>query len=181
MRINYTDEEDYPGQFNLWQANCRRSMRGKAGQQALRELETALLAMPEQELYHGVFVQPSGEACALGALMVERKVAEGLSRDEAIAVCADVDPDESQEAGERLGIPPMVAWSIVAQNDVALDFHYVTAEGPVQNPWNYGAGYLIRVPYTPAERHALMLTWVRAKLVTGDDVPTNGDVQEATK
>ena len=47
MRVNYSEDEDYGGQFNLWQANCRRSRRGKKGQAALRELEAALLGMPE--------------------------------------------------------------------------------------------------------------------------------------
>lgn len=44
MRISYSDEEDSPGQFALFQANCRRSLQGKKGQAALRELEAALLA-----------------------------------------------------------------------------------------------------------------------------------------
>ena len=39
MRLNYSDEEDRPGQFALWNANCRRSIRGKAGQRELRELK----------------------------------------------------------------------------------------------------------------------------------------------
>lgn len=25
MRINYSEEEDFPGQFGLWQGNCQRS------------------------------------------------------------------------------------------------------------------------------------------------------------
>lgn len=43
MRISYSDEEDHPGQFELWQANVTRSLKGKNGQRALRELESALL------------------------------------------------------------------------------------------------------------------------------------------
>lgn len=44
MRIDYTEDEDFNGQFELWQANCRRSLRGKAVQAALKRLEAALLA-----------------------------------------------------------------------------------------------------------------------------------------
>jgi len=43
MRIGYSEDEDYPGQFELWQANCQRSLKGKKGQAALRELEACSL------------------------------------------------------------------------------------------------------------------------------------------
>jgi hypothetical protein len=46
MRISYSEEEDFPGQFGLWQGNCQRALSGKKGQESLRELEAALLAMP---------------------------------------------------------------------------------------------------------------------------------------
>ena len=49
-RVSYSNEEYFPGQFDLWQANCRRSIAGKKGQAALRELEQALLALPEKRL-----------------------------------------------------------------------------------------------------------------------------------
>ena len=48
MRVSYSEEENYPGQFDLWQANCKRSRQGKKGQVALRELKAALLAMPDK-------------------------------------------------------------------------------------------------------------------------------------
>src|SRR5689334_20918362 len=99
MRIGYSEDEDFAGQFQLWQANCDRSLRGRKGQAALRELEAALIAMPVHRLEMEVFVEPSGAMCALGAMAVERKVREGLSRDEAIAVCADMDEYDSQRHG----------------------------------------------------------------------------------
>lgn len=43
-RISYSEDEDYPGEFELWQANCRRSLQSKAGQAELRALRDALLA-----------------------------------------------------------------------------------------------------------------------------------------
>ena len=45
-RIAYSDDEDFPGQFGMWQANCDRSFSGRAGRSVLRELEAALLALP---------------------------------------------------------------------------------------------------------------------------------------
>ncbi len=57
MRLNYTEEEDFSGQFELWQANCRRSLRGKLGQRELGELRQALLDLPDKRLIHGSLVQ----------------------------------------------------------------------------------------------------------------------------
>ena len=65
MRINYTDEEDWPGQFALWDANCRRSIKGKAGQSELRELEAALLALPDKRLIRGSLTDDEGGVCAI--------------------------------------------------------------------------------------------------------------------
>ena len=30
MRVSYTEEESYPGEFFLWQANCGRSINGRS-------------------------------------------------------------------------------------------------------------------------------------------------------
>jgi hypothetical protein len=67
MRISYSEDEDYPGQFELWQDNCERSLRGLAGQKSLRELEAALLALPSKRLI--AHELDNGEdCCAIGAL-----------------------------------------------------------------------------------------------------------------
>src|SRR5689334_6305207 len=43
-------DEDYNNQWELWEANTLRHMRGAAGQAVLRELREALLALPERKL-----------------------------------------------------------------------------------------------------------------------------------
>ncbi len=50
MRISYNEDEDFPGQIDLWQANLERSLKGRKGQSALRDIEQALLALPEKKL-----------------------------------------------------------------------------------------------------------------------------------
>lgn len=82
-RITYNEEEDYPGQFELWQANVERSLGGRAGQQALRELLAALDALPEKRLIEGHLVK-NGEVCTIGALIVEKK-SIGRQREEVLA------------------------------------------------------------------------------------------------
>jgi hypothetical protein len=163
-RISYSDDEDFPGQFFIWQANCDRSLRGRKGQAALRELEAALVAMPVKELHREVYVQASGEACALGALDVHRKVQGGLSRSEALAVCADRDPYDSQEHGQAMGLPRLVAWKVVEQNDIENDQTWDHVEGPSRYPGMYADGVRYRRDVTPVERYERMLAWVRSQL-----------------
>jgi hypothetical protein len=54
------DDEDFPGQWELYQASLRRALKGKRGQRFLRELREALLALPERRLIGGAM-------CTVGA------------------------------------------------------------------------------------------------------------------
>lgn len=138
MRISYSDdEEDFPGQYALWQANCQRSIRGKAGQKSLRELETALLALPEKRLIADELENVDGEVCAIGALKKHRGV--------------DVvsDPEEMEDVGIELGMPRLVAWKVVCLNDIEIDGVY--REGRF-------------IPATPEERYEQVLQWVQRQI-----------------
>src|SRR3990167_10919785 len=121
MRINYTEDEDRPGQFALWDANCQRSIRGRRGQAALRRLEAALVAMPVKRLCSGKLVTHDGDVCAIGALArAEGKLPEPepLNSDE----FEDDDCDDTAEFAEaRLDFPHLVAWKVVAENDLTND------------------------------------------------------------
>ncbi len=112
-RISYSEDEDYPGQFNLWQANCRRSLRGKQGQEELRLLRDALLAIPDKRLIHGSLVSEDGEVCAIGAYAKHK----GLDLQK-------FDPeDETDAVGIEAGMPKLVAWKVVEMNDMELGSH----------------------------------------------------------
>lgn len=80
-RIAYSEDEDRPGQFALWRANVARSLAGRRGQEALRDLESALLAMPEKRLVSHRLIDER-DVCAVGALVVVRE-AKGRSYEEA--------------------------------------------------------------------------------------------------
>ena len=140
MRVNYSEDEDYGGQFNLWQANCRRSRQGKKGQAALRELEAALLAMPDKRIQKDVLVEPSGEACAIGALMLHRMISAGMSREQAIEECGAFEPLDTEDHGVSFGLPRLVAWSVAVEND-----EYYRVE-------------------SPEERYRRILAWIREEL-----------------
>lgn len=169
MRINYTEDEDFPGQFHIWQANCRRSLRGKAGQAALRRLEAALLAMDEKRLIRGKLVNSVADVCAIGALAK----AEGKLPDPEPLVDDDEDDldDTAVFAEDHLGFPHLVAWKVVEQNDIVNDVVWELAPGPLNRhevvyhgPDGQGRGRPHIRPMTGEERYEKVLAWVRAQL-----------------
>ncbi len=138
--------------------NGMRAMYGKRGQRFLRELVAALDAMPEKRLVEGRLAtttvegsQLCGEVCALGAVVVQRKVATGTLRpialqETALVAQPDDDDDESYDgwemiktAAEILGIPRPFAWQVVCANDE-------------------------RTRGTPEERWAFMHRWAKARI-----------------
>jgi len=169
MRISYSEDEDFGGQFELWQANCRRSLHGKAGQSALRELEAALLALPDKRLIAGKMVDADGEVCAIGALAKYKGrnlIAETREQLAQIGIDRDVDElegdGEMEEIGMELGMPRLVAWKVVELNDVQLDgCTLVRAEGPYRWPAEKPKQW---VPITPEDRYEKVLAWTRRQL-----------------
>lgn len=85
-RVNWNDEENFQGQFALWQANTERSIKGKKGQQALKELREALIALRD---YHGPRLI-EGALCTVG----------GVGRDE---IAKEWYSEELQETIDRQG------------------------------------------------------------------------------
>ena len=136
MRINCTDEEQFTGQFDLFEANIRRSINGRRGQKALHELRDVLLAMPNKRLIKGD-LEHDGEFCAIGAYAK----AKGVD-------LANFDPedDNHDEAGVEAGMPYLVAWKVVWEND----------EGAPWTQW--------RNRETAEARYERMLAWVELQL-----------------
>ncbi len=155
MRLNYSDEEDFTGQFALWDANCRRSLKGKAGQRELRELKTALLALPEKRLIKDALTDEQGGMCAIACYGKHKGV--DLSKFD--------DEDESDEVGIAGGMPRLVAWKVVALNDITLDTVWEVAHGPVERGHGiYKGGIALIRDMTPEERYAAVLKWVNQQL-----------------
>lgn len=151
MRLNYTEDEDYPGQLALWQGNRDRSMRGRKGQAALRRLRKALMDMPEKRLIREAISEIDEsrgvvDVCALGAVAMM----EGHDT----VLHSDTNPED---AGVEMGFLRLVSWSIVAQNDIHLQGEWRKFEGPEIY------GYYTpsrRVEHTPESRYEKMLAWV---------------------
>ena len=157
MRVSCADNEEYPGQFALWEANCTRSISGRKGQKALRALERALLLMPKKRLERDLVVEKSGEMCAIGAQLVQGKIDDGATRTEAIEACSEIDPYLVEDEARKLDTPRLVAWSIVFEND------------DINDP-------------TPERRYERMLKWVQTRLKDPTEPPAvlndNGPLQQ---
>jgi hypothetical protein len=155
-RISYSDEEDYPGQFDLWRANLRRSLKGRNGRRALRDLEAALLALPDKRLIAD-HLAANGQVCAVGAIVTHRKVSLGQAREAVLRElegepreddCEEWDDcddmGETEEVGVANGIPRLVAWRLVELNDMEL------------------------ARFTPEERYEKVLAWARKHLTVAE-------------
>lgn len=153
MRLNWCDDEDFPGQFGLWQGNCQRSLRSTKGQVFLRRVEAALVAMPDKRLIREALIEPSGDVCAIGA----------VAKHEGRVLDWDIDYDV-EDFGIEIGAPRLVAWKLVEINDIQNDATYEYALGPNRRPWD-GAGYSVRVPVTAEQRYENVLAWVRKELL----------------
>ena len=156
MRIRVSEEEDFQNQAFLWEANLERSLKGRKGQAALRELEAALLALPDKRLIANETVSTDGAVCAIAALARHR----GYQGDMALPKRPNWDDDndddspywdefEYEEAVESamlniatdLGVPPMVAKAIIYKND---DDYVKTPEARYQKMLRWTQRYIQR-------------------------------------
>lgn len=161
MRIRISEEEDHPNQAALWEANMERSLRGRKGQAALRELEAALLALPEKRLIANDTVSADGAVCSIAALAKHRGYKGNLELPQMAGDGDDWDNEsgdkffdeyEYEEAVEAammkvagdLGIPRMVAFAIIYEND----------DGMWREP-------------TPERRYEHMLKWTQRQIAKG--------------
>lgn len=108
-RVTY-NEDDLWGAIR-WAGAAKKAIYGKRGQLVLRELEAALLALPEPKLITDEFANDEGEVCALGALAKARGIDYNAMAD------WDVEWDDVDGVTEKLGITRTLAWEIMAQND----------------------------------------------------------------
>lgn len=154
MRFEGDYDEEFPGQYMLWEANLERHFSGKAGQAKLRELRDALLALPEKRLIETRLADEKGNVCALGALAVQHHVAQGKDRAVALAEMAEAVPDEggwvdtyeaeqhTKDESERCGCKAPFIYTVAYENDF----------GPSSKE-------------TPEERYARMLRWVEKRIL----------------
>jgi hypothetical protein len=102
-RSGYSDD----GGTELYRANIDRALKGKRGQDFLKELVKALDALPNKRLIAGDLSR-EGEVCAIGAL--------GLYKNIDIV---DIDPEDPQRVAKMFNVSESMAREVVFENDEA--------------------------------------------------------------
>jgi hypothetical protein len=105
--------------INLWRENVERTIKGKRGQAFLKDLLSALEAMPEKRLISGELVSNEGDFCALGVIGHTRKI--DLS---------SVDPEDPDQVGDVFKISSMLAQEIVYINDEWMEAYRLDSMTP---------------------------------------------------
>lgn len=113
-RSNYSDDCDDHWAHIRWRGQLASAIRGKRGQAFLRELVSALEAMPEKRLI-AKELRKDGEVCALGAVGAAR----GMALEE-------LDPYDYEILASEFGIAQQLVREIEWENDEAWG---VTPEG----------------------------------------------------
>ena len=107
-RSGYSD--DCEGHdLNLYRGRVNRTLRGKRGQSFLRELATAMDAMPEKVLIANDLIDTEGGCCAIGVVCKSRGI-------DACDIAA-VDPDDPDRVAALVDISPTMAAEIEFMND----------------------------------------------------------------
>ena len=161
-RSGYTDDygDEDPLAMGRWRGAVNSAIRGKRGQQTLREILAALDAMPVRALAAESLVTEEGEFCTLGVLGAQR----GIALDK-------LDPEDPEGVAEAFGIAPAMVREIVYENDEHInEEEWVDVElcGPVRPYYpDYGRhtrSVRVSVPDAAQRRWVHMRKWVAAHI-----------------
>lgn len=139
-----------------WRGAVNSAIRGKRGQQFLRELAAALDAMPEKRLIANE-LEADGAFCTLGVIGAAR----GIDM-------ADVDPYDRSTVSGLFNVAEALAAEIMFENDESFDgFEFVEAEicGPLRSQWeSHRRQVLVEKTNVPERRWRYMRAWVARHL-----------------
>lgn len=139
-------DEDFPNQAELYRANVQRALKGKRGQAFLKELEEALVALPEKKLIEGRICE-MGKVCAMGALALKRRVSSGEKIEDALRWLEDEAPQEGY-ADETAAF---MEKHFGVLGCLAMEVAYTNDERRQKDP-------------TEEARYEKVLTWVRENI-----------------
>lgn len=161
-RSGYTDDCDDQWALIRWRGAVNSAIKGKRGQQALREILAALDALPEKRLASESLVTAEGECCTLGALGKAR----GIDLE-------PIDPEDRESVARAFGISEALAAEIMYINDEHVDqYEWIEVEicGPVRRHWpEFGEHRrTVRMPsqHVAEKRWDYMRAWVERHIAT---------------
>lgn len=151
-RSGYSDDNEG---VNLWRGAVNSAIHGKRGQALLRDLLTALDAMPEKRLVAGK-LEADGEFCALGVV--------GQARGMNLAI---IDTSDVESLGPRFNIAEALAREIMWVNDDRVsDTRWIEVEifGPLR-PWDRRiSGMNVPNERAGSQRWQTVREWVEANI-----------------
>ena len=103
-RCGYSDDLDQRD-LAMWRGHVASAIRGKRGQELLRDMRLALDAMPEKRLIRDE-LEEDGEVCALGAVGRYRKLD-----------LTEVDGHDHERLGSLLNVAPCLVQEVEFIND----------------------------------------------------------------
>jgi hypothetical protein len=166
-RSGYSDDYDEDGTGGLWRGAVERSIKGKRGQAALRELAAAMDAMPIKTLAAESLITDDGEFCTLGVLGQAR----GIDM-------KPIDPDDWEAVARVFNIAPAMVREIVYENDEGTSTYewveFVMC-GPVHPRWPDFGRHVSTMRAEISEdilgprRWKRMRDWVEANLIDNGD------------
>lgn len=152
-------------------ANGERAILGRRGQRFMRELEAALLSLPEKKLAAGTLTRPPktmtvagfevlrfyqdskeyGEYCALGAVALKRAMDSGKDKLTALRDLNQNDDQDDDDDESYMGYEKIDGAAFLLGIPTPLAWKIVCANDEC-------------APSDPEERWAYMLRWVHARI-----------------
>lgn len=147
--------------YGRWRGQVESSIRGKRGQSALKEILSALDAMPVKELAMNSLVNAEGQYCTLGVLGAAR----GLDME-------NIAPNGRESVAKAFNLTKQMAAEIMDLNDECINPRKVeTVEicGPVKPrypDWGHHEKFIWSDDEcAPKKRWEYMREWVAGKII----------------
>jgi hypothetical protein len=145
-RSGYTEGEEDNWQWIKWRGAVASAIRGKRGQAFIRDLKTALEAMPDKKLIEKELMNTEGDVCAIGCIMKAR----GIDT-------ATLDVDDYEHIAHLLGVNEKLVQEIEWENDNARVFRV----GPYVGSGRAALTFLDTAPET---RWRILHNWCERNL-----------------
>lgn len=163
-RSGYSEDDgDDPLAHGRWRGAVASTIRGRPGQAFLREVLSALDAIPEKRLISNELQTVAGEFCTLGAVASARGI--DLSA---------IDPEDFYQVAAAFGVNPKLAQEIMWENDEAIDdFKYVDVVicGPMRHWEKHAKNVRMPARNTEERRWQHMRDWVQKHIKTTETAP----------